>query len=49
MMFDSRLTFNEHVQSKTNKMLQDNRTDQKIINTPIKRSITSDLQVICQT
>ena len=41
MLLDSRLNFNEHVQSKTNKCY--NRTYQRIINTPTKRSTTSDL------
>ena len=41
MLLDRRLNFNEHAQSKTNKCY--NRTYQRIINTPTKRSTTSDL------
>ena len=44
MLLDSRLNFNEHVQSKTNKCYKIiYKTYQKNINTPTKRSITSDL------
>ena len=38
MLLDSRLNFNERIQSKMNKCY--NRTYQKIINTPTKRNIT---------
>ena len=43
VLLDSRLNFNEHVQSKTNKCYKIIGLIKKIINTTTKRSITSDL------